>query len=251
MSHEVDVFSSTELLIDAAAAFFVQCALRAQRRTGRFVVALSGGSTPRGLFARLASSPYIDQVDWSRVVVCWGDERCVPPDDAQSNYRMAYETLLHAAPVPPMHVLRMQGELDPDDAARAYEHTLRTLLATEEGTPRIADGQRFDLVMLGLGTDGHTASLFPHGASVSEQTRWVSAEYGSTVQMWRLTLTPPILNAAADILFLATGGEKADIVRQVLHDPFNPALLPAQVVRPIAGNVRWMLDGDAASELDR
>ncbi len=251
MSEEVDVFSSAELLIDAAAAFVVECATRAQQATGRFVIALSGGSTPRGLFTRLATSPYIDQIDWSRVFVCWGDERCVPPTDAQSNYRMACETLLDHIAIPTSNVLRMRGEFEPDAAANEYEAALRTLFATADGAPRIAADQRFDLVLLGLGVDGHTASLFPNGASVAEQTRWVTAEYGTSVQMWRLTLTPPLLNAASDLLFLVTGEDKADTVRRVLSGAITPALLPAQVIQPIAGNVRWMLDADAAAALSR
>ena len=251
MSEEVDVFPSVELLVDAAAAFVVERALQAQRFTGRFVIALSGGSTPRGLFARLASSPYIDQVDWTRVFVCWSDERCVPPSDPQSNYRLARETLLGHIAIPSANVLRMRGELEPEASALDYERELRALLTTEHGEPRIEAGHRIDLLLLGLGADGHTASLFPHGKSVDERTRWVSAEYGTLVQMWRLTLTPPLLNAASDVLFLVTGEEKAETVRRVLNDPVNHLLLPAQVIQPIAGNVRWMLDSSAASALSR
>jgi 6-phosphogluconolactonase len=251
MSEEVDVFPSIELLIDAAAAFVVECAVRAQQSTGRFVIALSGGSTPRGLYSRLATSPYIDQIDWTRVFVCWGDERCVPPTDPQSNYRMASDTLLEQLAIPAGHVLRMRGEIEPEIAALEYERELRALLDTEHGAPRIADGQRVDLVLLGLGTDGHTASLFPHGTAVGEETLWVTAEFAPSVQMWRLTLTPPLLNAAADVLFLAAGADKAEAVRRVLEDSFNPPLLPAQSIQPIAGNVRWMLDSDAADALTR
>jgi 6-phosphogluconolactonase len=193
--------------------------------------------------------PLVSRVMWSRVQVLWGDERCVPPDQAESNYRMARETLLDHIPVPAANVHRIHGEDDPTTAAARYEATLRALLKTPTGPPRAAPGARIDLVLLGLGDDGHTASLFPGSAAVHEQTRWVMAEYAAAASMWRVTLTPAVINAAAEVLFLVSGGTKAGIVQQVLEGPRRPRDLPAQAIVPSNGQVRWCVDAAAAAEL--
>ena len=178
----------------------------------------------------------MSRVMWSRVQVLWGDERCVPPDHIESNYRMARETLLDRVPVPAANVHRIHGEDDPATAAEVYEATLRTLL-------------RIDLVLLGLGEDGHTASLFPGSAAVHERTRWVMAARASAASLWRITLTPAVINAAAEVLFLVSGGAKAGILRRVLEGPRLPLELPAQAVAPSNGRVRWCVDAAAAADL--
>jgi 6-phosphogluconolactonase len=245
----VEVSATPAALAEAAAERFVASATAAIDATETFCVALSGGSTPRGLFSLLASARYSDRVEWSRVHFFWGDERCVPPDSAESNFRMAKETLLDHVPVRAANVHRIRGEDAPAVAAEQYERELRSAFATPAGAPQFAPGARFDLVLLGLGTNGHTASLFPHQKSVREQTRWVMAERVDAVGMWRITLTPPILNAATEVVFLVSGREKAVMLRRVLYDAPNSDELPAQVISPAKGRLRWMLDAAAAADL--
>lgn len=202
------VLPTAEALAEDAAQRFARAATDAVHSRGEFVVALSGGNTPRSLYARLAAPPYASAVPWSEVAVLWGDERCVPPDEAASNYRMAREALLDHVPIPAAHVHRIRGEDDPVAAARAYEETLRSVLRTPQGPPRDAPGARVDLVLLGLGNDGHTASLFPGGPALTNGEPWVAAHYVAAVSQWRVTLTPVIINAAAEVLFLVSGGRR-------------------------------------------
>ena len=242
MRADVAVLPSAAALADAAAGRFVAAAGDAIDSRGQFVVALSGGSTPRDTYRRLATEALVSRVMWSRVQVLWGDERCVTPNDVESNYRMARETLLDRVPVPAANVHRIHGEDDPATAAEVYEATLRALLRTPAGA-------RIDLVLLGLGEDGHTASLFPGSAAVHEQTRWVMAARASAASMWRITLTPAVINAAAEVLFLVSGGAKAGILRRVLEGPRRPQELPAQAIAPSNGRVRWCVDAAAAADL--
>jgi 6-phosphogluconolactonase len=228
-------------LADAAARHIVELAQAAIDARGAFSIALSGGSTPRELHRRLASAPLVSQLDWSRVHVFFGDERCVPPDHPDSNYRMADETLLTHVTVPQAHVHRMRGELPPEEAAALYEQALRAFFAGEP--------PRLDLILLGMGDNGHTASLFPGLQAVHEQTRWVVAEYVAEVGMWRITLTPVVLNLAREVLFLVAGSGKAAMLRQVLEGPFAPDERPAQIVRPSPGEVTWLVDAPAAADL--
>jgi 6-phosphogluconolactonase len=246
----LEVRPDVAALADAAAERFVASARRAIESHARFVVALSGGSTPRHAYERLSRDPFVSQVDWSSVHFLWGDERCVPPDHADSNYRMAREALLDHLPVPDSNVHRIHGEDDPAVAASSYETMLRELLHTREGPPSLAPGRRIDLVLLGLGDNGHTASIFPKSAALEEQTRWVIAEYVASVAMWRITLTAPILNAAAELLFLVSGGEKASVLRRVREGPHRPSELPAQVIAPSHGQLHWLVDATAAGELE-
>ncbi len=227
---------SAAALADAVAGRFVAVAGDAIASRGQFIVALSGGSTPRESYLRLGTEALVSRVMWSRVQVLWGDERCVPPDHIESNYRMARETLLDRVPVPAANVHRIRGEDDPLSAADVYETTLRALA-------------RIDLVLLGLGEDGHTASLFPGSAAVHEQTRWVMAARASAASMWRITLTPAVINAAAEVLFLVSGAAKAGILRRVLEGPRRPQSLPAQAIAPTNGLVRWCVDAAAAADL--
>ncbi len=236
MRADLAVLPSAAALADVAAERFVAAARDAIDSRGQFLVALSGGSTPRDTYLRLGTEALVSQVMWSRVQVLWTDERCVPPNHAESNYRMARETLLDRVPVPAANVHRIHGEDDPLSAADVYETTLRALA-------------RIDLVLLGLGEDGHTASLFPGNAAVHEQTRWVMAARASAASMWRITLTPAVINAAAEVLFLVSGGAKAGVLRRVLEGPRRPEELPAQAIAPSNGRVRWCVDAAAAAEL--
>jgi 6-phosphogluconolactonase len=237
----IEVLPTPAALTVAAAERFVASAAAAIQATGRFVVALSGGSTPKMLFALLASATYAGRVDWACVHVFWGDERCVPPDDPSSNYRMAKEALLDHVPIPPAQVHRMRGEDEPLAAAAAYQWDLRATLADAGG--------RFDLVLLGMGDNGHTASLFPGLLAVRETERQVVAEHVPEVGMWRLTLTPVAINDAAEVLFLVSGAGKAAMLQQVLEGPYHPEALPAQVVAPRDGRLVWMVDAAAAARL--
>jgi len=242
MRADLAVLPSAAALADAAAGRFVAAAGDAIASRGQFIVALSGGSTPRDTYLRLGTGALVSQVMWSRVQVLWGDERCVPPHDVESNYRMARETLLDRVPVPTENVHRIHGEDDPATAAGVYETTLRALVRTPAGA-------RIDLVLLGLGEDGHTASLFPGSAAVHEQTRWVVAARASAVSLWRITLTPAVINAAAEVLFIVSGRAKAGILRRVLEGPRLPLELPAQAIAPSNGRVRWCVDAAAAADL--
>jgi 6-phosphogluconolactonase len=225
----------------AVAQRFSHLAREAIESRGRFSVALSGGSTPAALYRLLAEEPYRSQIPWAQVHLFWGDERCVPPDHRDSNFRLANETLLAQVPIPPANVYRVQGELEPEAAAHGYEKALQDFFCG----PRT----RFDLVLLGLGKDGHTASLFPGSDALHERERLavaVEAHYQDR-PAHRVTLTLPAINTARQVLFLVTGGAKAEIVQAVLEGP--EGRLPAQQVRPTAGQLIWMLDREAASQL--
>jgi 6-phosphogluconolactonase len=237
----IRVLPDPSALADAAARHIVEAGQAAIDARGAFSIALSGGSTPRELHRRLASPPLAAQLDWSHVHVWFGDERCVPPDHADSNYRMASETLLSHVSIPPAQVHRMRGELEPTEAAAAYEQELRTFFGDEP--------PRLDIILLGMGDNGHTASLFPGLDAVHEQQRWVVAEYVAEVSMWRLTLTPQVLNLGREVLFLVAGSGKAAMLRQVLEGPYAPDEKPAQIVRPSPGEVIWLVDTAAAAEL--
>ncbi len=250
-AHEVEVAPTAAALMDAAAEMLVGAAAEAIRTSGRFTLALSGGSTPKTLYALLATPRYAPRIDWARTHVFFGDERCVPPDDPSSNYRMAREALLDGVPLPSINVHRIRGEDDPAAAAAAYERELRTAFATPVGAPRPRAGARFDLVLLGMGDNGHTASLFPNLRAVRETERWVMAEYVAEVSMWRVTLTPVVLNAAATAAFLVSGRDKAPMLHRVLEGPVDIDALPAQAIAPADGRLRWLVDAPAAAELAR
>jgi len=237
----IRILPTAQALAEAAARHVVERADAAIRDRGRFAIALSGGSTPRDLHLRLSTPPLIDEVDWARVHVFFGDERCVPPDDTRSNFRMADETLLSKVPIPTAQIHRMRGELPPAEAAADYEHQLRGFFDREPPS--------LDLILLGMGDNGHTASLFPGLTALHEQQRWVVAEFVAEVNMWRVTFTPVVLNMAREDLFLVAGAGKAHMLRQVLEGPYAPDERPAQIVRPPLGEVFWMVDSTAAGEL--
>jgi 6-phosphogluconolactonase len=247
-TYDVVVLPGAESLMQAAAERLVARAAASIGTSGRFTLALAGGSTPKALYELLLTPSHAHRIDWPRVHVFWGDERCVPPDHPASNYRMAREALLDHVPIPASNVHRIHGEDPPAAAAAAYEGDLRRVFSTPAGPPRDAPGARFDLVLLGMGDNGHTASLFPGLTGVRETERWVVAEYVSEVSMWRVTLTPPVINAAADVVFLVSGSGKAPMLHRVLEGPREPDVLPAQAIAPRAG-ATWLVDVAAAADL--
>lgn len=238
----IEVYPTQPELMQVAAEYFVEWADKAMKSRGRFAVALSGGSTPRDLYALLATESLASRVDWPRVSVFWSDERTVPPGHLDSNYRMAAETLLEKVPIRPQDIYRVPAELPPEEAAARYEQTLREFFAGEETAI-------FDLMLLGMGGDGHTASLFPGTEAIHEDNRWVVGHYVPKLDVWRITMTPVVLNAARQVIFLVTGEDKAQMLRNVLHGPYEPDVFPAQVVRPESGNLLWLVDSGAASML--
>ncbi len=206
-------------------------------RRGRATLALAGGATPQALYHALTRPPFVDAIPWNHLHLFWGDDRCVPPDRPESNYRMAEETLIARAPIPAENVHRMQGELPPEEAAAAYEAGLRRFFhAPSGGWPR------FDLILLGIGADGHTASLFPGSSALEETERWVAAPYVEQLQAHRLTLTLPVFNHAAHVAFLVAGKEKAAILKRVLAEEDADPLLPARLVRPVRGKIYFFTD---------
>jgi 6-phosphogluconolactonase len=238
-------YPDLDTLSQQAAQYTVQLANQAIVTHGRFTIALAGGSTPKKLYALLAGEPYRSQIDWASVEVFWGDERCVPPDSEDSNFHMAQEALLSKVPIPASQVHRMPADQpDHEAACQAYTAEIRRTFGTD-GIPS------FDLIQLGIGPEGHTASLFPHQASLHEQQRLVMPVTVSKPPPERLTFTPPLLNAARHVLFLVAGAEKADVVHAILEGEYQPDEYPAQIVRPTNGEVTWMLDTAAASKLTK
>lgn len=243
----IQIVPDQPALAQAVAGLVAAAAANAIADRGRFTLSLAGGSTPRSAYTLLAGDQFARSIDWARVLLFWGDERCVPPEDPLSNYRMVREALLERVPIPLANVHRIRGEADPREAAAEYESLLRTLLRADAATHAPADG--LDLVLLGIGEDGHTASLFPAHSAVKATRRWVVAEYVRGVTMWRVTVTPLVLNAAKQVVFVAGGAAKAGALRQILEGPFTPDRLPAQVVRPRQGRLAWLVDRAAAAQL--
>jgi 6-phosphogluconolactonase len=246
---DLRVFPSAPELFAAAADEFVAQAKRAVQGSGHFTVALAGGSTPKELYRLLAALPP-GAVPWDRVFVFFGDERHVPPDHPDSNFRMASEALLSKVPVPRGNVFRVPAE-NPDAAAaaRAYEQTLREFFGVEAESGKTAEVPRFDLILLGMGPDGHAASLFPHSPGLKEHSRWVIANRVEKFQTERITLTYPVLNGAACVLFLVSGVEKREALFQVLRGEYAPEEYPSQAIRPVNGKLIWMMDQAAAAKL--
>ena len=239
----IEVAEHADALNHGVAEQFVRLTTDAVEARGRCAVALSGGSTPKNVYQLLAAPAFRSRVRWGDIHFFWGDERHVPPDHPDSNYRMAVEAMLSKVPVPPANVHRVRSELpDVERAAREYEETIR---ACVDGEPL----PRFDVIHLGIGTDGHTASLFPVSAALQERERLCVANWVAKFGGYRITLTLPILNAARVAIFIVTGAAKAPIIQQVLRDRDATPPFPAQLVRPVDGECWWMLDQAAAGEL--
>jgi 6-phosphogluconolactonase len=239
----VQIFPNLQELSLAAAERFASLANQAIRNSGRFTVALSGGSTPKALHAVLSGVPFRDRIDWLRVYFFWGDERFVPLDHQDSNYRMAQETLLSKVPVPQKNIFPIVAEtLSAREAAAEYESKLRNFFG--DGTLPC-----FDLILLGMGEDGHTASLFPYTAALKESIRWVTENSVEKLNTDRITMTVSLINNAANILFLISGASKANALKAVLQGPYDPDRLPAQLIRPHSGELLFLVDEDVGAGL--
>lgn len=248
---EIRVYPDSQALARAAAELVIQTSAEAIARQGTFSLAMAGGATPRDTYELLAAEDYSPRVNWWKSFIFWGDERCVPPDHPESNYRMAQQTVLDHVPVPAEQIFRMQGEIEPQIAADIYERLLRVHFATYRTSQPVE--HTFDLVLLGLGDDGHTASLFPESEALQAQDRWVVPNYVSHLDNWRLTLTRSCINAAYQVVFLVSGRRKADILRQVITEDRSQSdqgsQWPAGLIQPEAGKLVWLVDEPAAAAL--
>lgn len=243
---EILVGADLDETIRIAAGQFAALARKLSIEGRAFNVALSGGSTPRRLFQTLAAEPFASIVPWRSIHFFWGDERNVPPSDPNSNYRSAHELLLSRVPVPPANIHRIPtGDGTAVEAADLYQRTLREEVAQTHQLPRL------DYNLLGLGTNGHTASLFPHRPTLHEEQRLVVADHVEEVNSWRVTLTSPVLNNAAQITFLVAGEDKAEVVKRVIQGSRDIESTPAQLIAPRDGALTWILDIAAASQLTR
>ncbi len=240
----IHIYPDPDALSVAFARRWIELVEQAIAARGQFHVALTGGSTPQRLYERLATAEFAERVDWQQVHIYFGDERCVPPDHPDSNYRMANEALLRHVPIPPAKIHRMQGEL-PD--ARASAQSYMEILHAQ--VPESANGlAQFDLLLLGLGPDGHIASLFPFTAALAERSQLATAVYVDKLQAWRISLTLPVINNAKQIQMLVAGESKAEIVRRALAQQPETPPLPVQMIQP-AGVLEWYLDQAAAQQL--
>ena len=238
---DVRVFPKPEEAHRAAAETIATLSRESITARNRFCVALSGGSTPRRLYRLLASDPFIGAIDWTRWHVFWGDERCVPPDHDDSNYRMAEEALLDHVPIPDHQIYRIRGEAEPAVVATEYEEGLRGVLPGPD--------YKLDLILLGMGDDGHTASLFPETKALAEKDRLVVANWVPKFHAYRITFTLALINGARTVLFLVAGESKSDALSLVLDPTAGGDVPPAASVRPASGDLRWIVDGAAASRL--
>lgn len=238
------VAATAEEITQLAADSFTEAVTKAVATRGIARIAISGGSTPKSVFELLATEPYLSRIPWQQLQLFWVDERCVPPDHDESNYRMTNEAMLGKVPLPSANIYRMEGELDPTEAASHYEATLRNAFRLEG-----AQTPTFDLIWLGLGPDGHTASLFPHTEGLDEMSRLVIANHVPQKDTWRITLTWPVIIEGREVAFLIEGEEKAEMVRTVWAGSYNPENWPAQLIRPASGKLTLMLDSAAAAHL--
>jgi 6-phosphogluconolactonase len=228
----------------AAAELFTTAVINAVSARGVARVAISGGTTPKAMFALLAAEPFAFQIPWDKLDRFWVDERCVPPDNTDSNYRMTREALLSKVPLPADRIHRMEGELAPEVAAARYESTIRNAFRLEG-----AQTPTFDLILLGMGDDGHTASLFPHTEGLNDLTHIVIANHVPQKDTWRITLTSPVINQGREVAFLIEGAAKAQVLHDVLLGPFQPDTYPSQIIRPASGRLTLLLDSAAAAKL--
>lgn len=238
---ELRVYAEGEQLANAAAELFVKIAAESIGARGCFRVVLSGGSTPRRVFELLATEVFSKRVDWDRVDIFWGDERYVPAEDRDSNYRMTHEALLSHVPAPAANVHRVPTNISPPHAAaEAYENNIWRRFGDSFSMPQ------FDLIYLGLGANGHTASLFPRSQALQERGRLVLADFVPEVDQWRISMSVPLLNHGRTVAFLIAGEEKKQVLREVLLGPHDPERLPAQLIAP-EGKLLWLVDAAAAA----
>lgn len=241
---EIIVAKDKAELNQIAAKKFIELAKTAVNKNDRFAVALSGGSTPRALYSLLAAS-FREAVDWNKVFFFFGDERDVLPNDDESNFRMANETFFKPLDVSEQHIFRWKTELnDPDKTVDEYERSLDVFFYLKSGEFPV-----FDLILLGMGPDGHTASLFPNTEALNETSRIVAKNWVEKLNTWRFTFTFSTINNAKNVMFLVAGEEKAEVLKQILEEPKNCAILPSQCVAPANGKLVWHVDSSAAKLL--
>ncbi|AWK05642.1 6-phosphogluconolactonase [Flavobacterium crocinum] len=234
----VQVYNNTDEINTKAADLFTELAQKAIASKGKFTAVLTGGSSPAGIYKLLASDAYKNKIDWSKVYIFWGDERWVPLNDDLSNAKMSYSTLLSHVPIPQENIFEMYKDgVTPEAYAVEYEKSIKTVLG-EEG--------KFDLILLGMGDDGHTASLFPGEAVLQEQTKWVDAYYLAPQKMYRITLTAPLINKAEKIVVVAFGEKKINALKEVTTGEYNPTLYPMQLIKPVSGELLFLVDKVAA-----
>jgi 6-phosphogluconolactonase len=238
---ELHQYKDADELSSAAAKWIAGYISATLKKQNRFTIALSGGSTPKKLHTLLAASPYKEQIDWSRLHVFWGDERAVPFEDDRNNAKMAFDTLLSHVPVPAGQIHIMRTDIAPAEAAAEYEKILHHYFH--------AHAKSFDLVLLGMGDDGHTLSLFPGTSVIHEETKLATAFFLKEQDMFRITLTAPIVNRSAGIAFLVAGAGKAPALKEVLEGDYDPDKFPSQVINPVNGELHWFLDKAAAAQL--
>lgn len=239
MNGSLKVFETIDLMDEAAAAFVIELAAESIMARGRFVLSLSGGNTPGKLYSLLSLPVFKDRIDWKKTFIFWGDERCVPLNDERNNAHMAKTLMLDKIDIPEANIFPIQVDLTPPEAAKSYEQKLKDFFGSD--TPR------FDLILLGLGENGHTASLFPGTQVIHEAQHWVKEVYVAEQKEWRITMTASLINQANNIAFLITGKGKANILKAVLNGPFQPDLYPAQLIKPVRGDLFWFADKDASN----
>ncbi|OXE95465.1 6-phosphogluconolactonase [Flavobacterium araucananum] len=234
----IQIYNNTEEINTAAANLFVAAAQKAIAEKGKFTTVLTGGSSPAGIYKLLASDQYKNKIDWSNVFIFWGDERWVPLTDDLSNAKMSYATLLSHVPIPQDNIFEMYAAgVTPEDYAVSYEQSIKKVLGNEG---------KFDLILLGMGDDGHTASLFPGQTVLDEQNKWVAAYYLEPQKMHRITLTAPLINKADKIIVIAFGEKKAPALKEVTTGAYNPATYPMQLIKPVTGELLFLVDKSAA-----
>ena len=240
------VFPAADAVNRATAEYITSTLEAAVSARGLARAAISGGSTPKAVFALLAdpAEPYLARLPWASTQLFWVDERCVPPDDKDSNYGMTRQAMLDKVPLPAANIHRMEGELDPEEAASRYESEVRNTFKLEG-----AETPTFDLVVLGIGPDGHTASLFPHSAGLDEMSRIVIANHVEQKDTWRLTLTWPVITQGREVAFLIEGADKAAVVQKVFAGAYDPETYPSQLIRPASGRLTLLMDAAAAADL--
>ena len=240
---ELHIFDDKEIMSEQLASWIAHLVQDTLKNQDYFTLVLSGGGTPKLLFEKLASGEYKNKIDWKRIHIFWGDERAVPFDDDRNNAKMAYDILINHIDVPSGQVHIMRTDIEPKLAAEEYETILHQYFDKTSNS--------FDLVLLGMGDDGHTLSLFPGSPIIEEHEHWVNSVYNQQQKMYRITLMPVVVNKASNIVFMVDGAKKANILQRVIEGPYIPLKLPAQIVKPSNGELSWFLDKAVAKELNQ
>ncbi len=236
------IYKNKDLLVDELARKISEIISDTLKNQEYFTLSLSGGETPQVLYKKLASPEFREKINWKRVHIFWGDERAVPFDDNRSNAKMAFDFLIDHINIPAAQVHKMRTDIEPVFAVTDYDKILHTYF---DNTPK-----SFDLILLGMGDDGHTLSIFPGSSLIEDQgKKWVAAVYNEEQHMYRITLTPEIVNRSSNIIFIVTGSKKTNVLKQVIEGKYEPEKLPAQIIKPANGELYWFLDEDAAKEL--